>query len=445
MLSAGASESHGDMWDRSLAAAALAAYRIAGNLVAPLAPWYLARRTALGKEEGARSRERFGYPGHPRPRGALTWIHAASVGEALSILPLIEAVQHRWPALNLLLTTGTVSSSRVLAERLPGGVRHQYAPLDLMPCVHRFLDHWRPDVVLWVESEFWPNQLHEMHRRGIPIVLVNGRISSRSFARWRRVGPLIRHLLSRFSLVLAQAPEDEVYLRRLGAREVACLGNIKFAAQPLPCDEAELERVRARIGTRPVWLAASTHPGEEAIVATVHQQVGVRRADLVSVIVPRHPDRGPAIAATLEGSGRRVALRSEGREISEDVEIYIADTMGELGLWYRLCEIAFVGGSLVSHGGQNPIEPAKLDCAVLYGPHMNNFVRIAHDLEQCGAAVAVADGHALAVAIERLFAESRSRARMASAAKAYAARQDQVIEGLIEALAPFIVTELREE
>lgn len=415
-------------------------YGAVTSLAGPLFRVTLAIRRASGKEDGLRIGERFGRPGCGRPEDVLIWVHGASVGESLSILPLIERLIAGRRDLNVIVTTGTVTSARLMAERLPEGAFHQFIPIDRRAEVRRFLDHWRPDLALWLESELWPNLLAETCRRRVPIVLVNARMSRRSFARWRRWPNFARFILSRFALCLAQSEADVERLAALGAPSPACPGNLKFASPPLPADEEELARLRAALGDRPVWIAASTHPGEEELIADTHKRLRQRFDNLLTVIVPRHPGRGTGVARELAKGGFEISLRSAGDGIAPDTAIYVADTMGELGLFYRLVGVVFVGGSLVPHGGQNPLEPAQLDSAILHGPHMMNFQPIVAGLKTAGAAQEVADAGGLARAVGDLLADPGERGRRAVAAGRLAAGEAGVLDRYLEALAPILAS-----
>lgn len=341
---------------------------------APLLPVHLRRRAARGKEIPERLPERRG-EGAARPPGRLLWLHAASVGETLSVLPVLQALAERAPDLALLLTTGTVTSASLLSQRLDpalaGRVIHRFVPLDVPGWVARFLDDWRPDVAAFVESELWPNLVAAARDRGIPLALVNARLSERSARRWRWLPGLAREMIAGFALVLAQSEADAARLRGIGAVGAQCLGNLKDAAPPLPADPKALRELRQAIGERPVFLAASTHPGEEAVAITAHAALAARHPDLLTIIAPRHPERGPTVA--VEAAGQAVARRAAGELPGPDTAIYVADTLGELGLFYRLAHVCLVGGSLVPHGGQNPLEPARLGCPILLGPHTWNF------------------------------------------------------------------------
>lgn len=418
---------------------AIALWRGAGHLAAPAVAAYLRRRAARGKEDPARLPERFGHASAPRPKGPLVWLHAASVGEATSVLPLVRRLLDERPDAHALITSGTVTSARLIARERHPRALHQFAPVDLPGPVDRFVAHWRPDLVLWTESEFWPGLL-DAAARTAPLALLQGRVSEASFARWRRLKPVIAALLQRFALVLAQSEADAGRLRALGAATARCLGNLKRAAPALPVDDAELTRLKARLGNRPRWLAASTHPGEEDAAADAHAALAHRQPDLLTVIVPRHAERGPEIAEGLRARGLGVGRRGAGDEPDTASAVYVADTMGELGLWYRLVDLAFIGGSLIPHGGQNLTEAARLGCAVLHGPSMANFAEIAAELQVAGGALEVADAAALTRELARLLLEDpAARARMAEAARAWAASDDQIIERVLAALRPLLL------
>ncbi|HJO68786.1 MAG TPA: 3-deoxy-D-manno-octulosonic acid transferase [Rhodospirillales bacterium] len=416
----------------------LTLYRAAGALSEPFVRAVLGARLRRGKEDPARVAERLGHAGRSRPAGPLAWVHASSVGESLSMIPLIESLISNRPELGVLVTTGTVTSAALMCERLPGGAFHQYAPVDRLSFVRRFLDHWRPDLALWAESEFWPNLIAEAHARAIPLVLVNGRISERSFSRWRLARPLIAELLSGFALCLGQSEADAERLRVLGAGSARCLGNLKFAAPPLPADAAELERLHGALGGRPRWLVASSHAGEEALAGRVHQRLGAKFPALLTIVVPRHPDRGPTVAKTLRGLGLEVRVRSQGESPGPGTDVYLADTLGELGLFYRLASVVLVGKSLVPLGGQNPLEPARIGCAVLFGPHMANFSDIAERMKAEGAAEEVADEDALRVALARLLDDDPTRQGRSEAARRFAESQAHVLDAVASAIEPFL-------
>jgi 3-deoxy-D-manno-octulosonic-acid transferase len=413
-------------------------YRGLTQPLAPLAAVWLQRRRKQGKEDPLRFQERRGIPTIARPLGSLVWIHAASVGEATAMLTLIERLLGERPTLEILVTTGTVTSAALLDKRLPARARHQYVPADLPRWIGRFLDHWRPDLALWVESELWPNLVLATHARGIPMVLINGRLSAASYARWRWGAGLVRPVLGAFATCFAQDEVQAERLRRLGVREVAMIGDVKAAAAALPVDLSQLKLLRHQVGPRPLWVAASTHSGEEEIVAGVHRQLVADYPGLLTIIAPRHSARGDAIEAMLAARGLRTARRARREPISRETDFYLADTMGELGLFYRLAGIAFIGGSLVAKGGHNPFEAARLDCAVVHGPHVSNCAGMAGDLAAAGASETVSNGEALARAISTLLADRRLRAERAAAGRRVAAAGLRILDAILVRLAPLL-------
>jgi 3-deoxy-D-manno-octulosonic-acid transferase len=417
---------------------AIRAYRALTRYAAPFAPVMLAWRTRIGKEEPASRPERYGVASVPRPPGFVVWFHAASVGEANAVLPLIEMIAIEHPEISQLLTTGTVTSANLARKRLPKGAVHQYVPLDNQDYVRRFLEHWRPDLAIFVESEIWPNLVLETNALQIPLVLVNGRMSFRSFRRWRDRPGLSHPLFSAFSLVLAQNERMAQRFTALGTPRAVPVGNLKADAPPPPVDLAGHKKLSAVLAGRTLWLAASTHPGEDDIAAAAHLAMKGARSDLLTIIVPRHPERGPFIAKLLAAANLKVALRSEGKLPEASTDIYIADTIGELGLFYSLVPVAFVGGSLVPHGGQNPVEAIKLGAGVITGPHWRNFADAYEELFRSGGAVQVSDAHGLATAALLLLEDAQARARMMARAEGALTRMSGALPRTIAELERFL-------
>lgn len=413
------------------------AYRGVSRLLYPAIPPLLARRRRRGKEDPARIGERKGIPGLPRPDGLLVWLHGASVGELISLLPVAEHLTGKGIA--VLVTSGTVTSAEVAKRRLPEGAIHQYVPLDLPAYVDRFLAHWRPDIGVFAESELWPNLIHGAQAAGVHLILVNARMSERSHRRWQRFPSFITSMLSRFELVLAQTGDDGARLRELGAPRVQVIGNLKYDVEPPPADPAKLDILRGAFGDRPVFVAASTHPGEEEAIARMHAAVAAEIPSLLTVIAPRHPQRGEEVAGVCFRAGASVCRRSEGTLPDRHTQIYVADTIGELGLFYRLSKLAFLGGSLVQHGGQNPIEPAKLGNAILHGPHVFNFTEVYAALTDARGAFQVADAAALAAAVSRLLGQPALLDAMAREAESRVAAMSGAIQRMRDALEPFII------
>lgn len=393
------------------------AYCLLGIAISPLLYLWLKRRAIRGREIPARMGERFGHACIPRPAGALVWLHAASIGETQSVLTLVRALLRANPQIHLLVTTGTVTSAALVAQQNIPCVIHQFVPLDTCHAVRRFLQHWQPDVALWVESELWPQLLWQAQARRIPMLLINARISARTYADWKRWPNTISSLLQSFCGIYAGSTEDAERIRALGGISVHDTGNLKYDADPLPVDAAQMDALSRICTGRRVFVAASTHANEEQSIAQAHRIAAQQFPDLLTIIVPRHASRGNAIATDLRARGFTVAQRSAQEAISDETAIYLADTMGELGSFYRLSDIVFMGGSLIAHGGQNPLEAARLGNAIISGAHTHNFAAIMRQLAAAGAVSIVADALALAGELTRLLADDEARRAMAEHAE----------------------------
>jgi 3-deoxy-D-manno-octulosonic-acid transferase len=424
--------------------AVLRLYRLFAFLAAPLLRFRIRQRAATGKEEPRRIEERFGYASVQRPQGHLVWVHAASVGETKSVLPLIDDLLTGYQDRHILLTTGTVTSAEIVAahQNRQGALRHrlihQYAPLDRSAWVKRFLAYWQPQAAFWVESEIWPNTLLACTAQGLKPVMLNGRMSQRSFKRWQKFSLTARFLLGKFAVLTAQDEVIATRLRQLGVENVVTLGNLKLDAPPLSVNEQSLADLQQAFAGRPIWLAASTHPGEEEQILQAHRMIAETVDKLVTLIVPRHPQRGDAIADMLNRESICFAQRAKGQMPQPQDEIYLMDTLGEMGLAYRLAEIAFIGGSLVPHGGQNPFEAAQLDCAILHGPHISNFETLLDDLAGKGAAAEITDAATLATQVKALFNNRAAIAQMSANAKNYSATMGGARQRMVDLLAPFM-------
>jgi 3-deoxy-D-manno-octulosonic-acid transferase len=418
--------------------ALLSVYRGATWAARPAAMAILKYRAARGKEAPDRLTERLGHASAPRPDGPLFWFHAASVGETNSILPLMHELKRRYPTLNFLLTTITTTSAKVAASRLPQGAVHQFIPLDSPHLCARFIEHWRPDLGLFTESEIWPNLIVEASRRNVPLVLVNARMSQRSAQRWSLLSSLSRPVFSRFDLTLTQNWRIAKRLSRLGARNAIVTGNLKYDAPPPPVDASALAELRRRLGDRPVFLAASTHPGEDEAVLRAHEMLQGAMPSLLTVIAPRHPERGEAILGLVAERKLQAAARSRGELIGAGTQVYLADTIGELGLFYSLAPLSFIGGSLVPHGGQNPIEAVKLGSGVLSGPHVFNFAETYSVLQRYGGCRLVGGPDDLAAAARALFENESAAEDMRRRAWAAIGTLEGALEKTIEALKPYL-------
>ncbi|MGI2035071.1 lipid IV(A) 3-deoxy-D-manno-octulosonic acid transferase [Rhizobium panacihumi] len=420
---------------KGLARVALTGYRVVGILAYPFTGGYLAYRTVKGKEDRQRRLERFGYASQPRPFGPLVWVHAASVGETLAVIPLIREFGRR--GIHVLLTTGTVTSAALVENRLGNEVIHQYVPLDVKFAVKRFVNYWRPDVAITAESEIWPTTIAELNRRHIPQIRVNARISDRSFDRWKGFGGIAEQLFGKMALVVARSDVDAERFRDLGAWPVTVSGNLKGDTDPPPADPAVVDAYLAQIGNRKTWAAICTFAGEETAAATVHRALKPRNNQL-TIIVPRHPERGDEIEAMLVEQGLKVARRSRNDVVTPDTDIFLGDSIGEMGMYLRLTEVSFVGRSLTAEGGQNPIESAMLGCAVLSGSNVQNFRETYQQLIRKGGARMIRDTEMLAKAVHYLLTNDIARRNMIDAGQEAIQDMRGALSATVKALEPYI-------
>jgi 3-deoxy-D-manno-octulosonic-acid transferase len=413
---------------------ALSLYRATTLALGPLARPWLDARARAGKEDAARLEERFGTYTQARPAGPLMWFHAVSVGESGVAIALIEALGARDPALSFLLTTGTRTSAELAAKRAPPRTTHAYAPVDSADAVRKFFAHWRPDAGVFVESELWPNLILGAQTARVRLALVNARMSPKTLSRWQAWPAAANILLAPFDWISAADARTAEALSRLRDTPVTALGNLKLAAPAPGADAAALDALASQIGARPVWLAASTHAGEDEIVLAAHKQLLAEFPNALLIVAPRHPERG----ATVSSLASEAPLRSLNQPIS-DAPIYVADTLGELGLLYNVAPIALVAGSLLpSLKGHNPIEPAKIGSAILSGPHVESFQDVFDGLFAAGGARRVSDAATLANAVASLWRDGAARETQVRAARAFAAQGAEAFETTAAQLASMI-------
>jgi 3-deoxy-D-manno-octulosonic-acid transferase len=398
-------------------------------------------RLRKGKEEKPRIKERTGQPSCPRPEGKIAWIHAASVGEAQSALIVIDSLVKKYPDLRILVTSGTVTSAGLMQKRLPAAAFHQYYPLDHPEWVKKFLDYWHPEVVFWMESELWPNMLSEIRSRKIPAVLLNGRLSPKSYRRWKKTSQSIKSLLGVFSLLIVQTGKDAEYYSDLGAGNIKVTDNLKYSAQPLPADREKLDALAKAIGRRPFWVYASTHEGEESLACRLHESLSHDYPDLLTILVPRHPERGERVLNICLDAIMNARRRSKHHQLPRhDDDIYIADTLGELGLFYKLSPVACIGRSFSKDGGggHNPIEAAQLGCAVLHGPDVHNLENIYTEMNHSGACIKLDSEEDFEKELRKLLGNPDYLVSMQEKALAFASRKSKVIENVMGHIDPLI-------
>ena len=415
-------------------------YTAATSMATPVLERLLRKRLAQGREKAERLSERRGIATIERPSGDLIWLHAASVGESLSVLPLVKRLNEDLSGTSILVTSGTVTSANLLADMLPDGVIHQFVPLDQPRWVAAFLDHWKPSAALWVESELWPNLLRQTAARKIPLALINARISEKSYQRWSRARSLSRSLLKSFDFCLAQDSLQAERLARLGAKSVKAVGNLKFAGQHLNVDSSQLSQLQKKIKGRPVWMAASTHEGEELAAIKVHKELQKNHKDLLTFIVPRHPERAADVKKELRQNRLRFSSWSKSKAPHQSDQVFLVDTLGDLPFFCALSPICFMGGSMnVGAGGHNLIEPARLASALIYGPDMGNFALLSESFVNNGAALQVRDTNELVDAVDSLLVDEEARERQIAAASALAEKETQVLDAVYKELSPLFV------
>lgn len=413
------------------------AYSVMTRLAAPFVLRHVGGKLRDQGVDPARIGERAGRSDLPRPDGPLVWFHGASVGESLSVLSVITRLGDRLPDTEFLMTSGTAAAAEIVAQRLPPRTRHQFAPLDAPQYIDRFLDHWRPQAGIFVESELWPGMLMRARERGVQLALLNARMSEKTARGWARYGDTSALILDNFSIMLTQNAEVAARLERMGAdpARVQIGANLKATAAPLPVDPAVLTGVQAACGARPIWAASSTHPGEEEIVLDAHTQILRQRPDALLLLIPRHPIRGDAVQALIQTRGMSLARRSAGQAIGRETQVYLADTLGETGTWYAAAPIVLLGGSLLPDiGGHNPFEPAQSGAAILTGPHVFNFSETFPPLIDAGGARETASADGIAADVLDLLRDSGRLAACRDAARNFATSQAAALEHVIDRL-----------
>ncbi|MBE1298011.1 MAG: 3-deoxy-D-manno-octulosonic acid transferase [Rhodobacteraceae bacterium] len=422
------------------ATALFQAYRAATALIAPFAYRKVAAKLAAQGITEVRQRERLGHASQPRPDLApgapLIWFHGASVGESLAAITLINRLAERLPDARFLLTSGTATSAQMAEKRLPDRAIHRFAPLDATGPVSRFLAYWRPDAGIFVESELWPVTLAEARKAGTRLALVNARLSARSLDSWRKRAATAGFILSRFDLLLSQNEQMAQDLISLGADPARVLpgGNLKAGAAPLPVDQTALEPLRQAIEDRPVWIASSTHEGEEETVLKAHKTLLQRHPGLCLVLIPRHPERADEVSALIEAANLISARRSAGAALTPKTQVYLADTLGELGTFYALSPIVFLGGSFLPIGGHNPFEVASAGAAVITGPGTSNFAETFPPLIAAGGAIEVADAGELAEAVDTWLCDNDALAAARESAQSFNTEQARRLDGITDLL-----------
>ena len=406
------------------------------RLVHAAAPGLLQGRARRGKEDTARWRERLGETQMPRPEGAVVWFHGVSVGESVSALPVIEKLRAERPDLSIVITTATTTSAEILARRLPAGAIHQFAPIDTPQAAAAFLDHWRPALAVFIESDIWPNLLSGLTRRRVPYALLSARITEKTYNGWQALRGAMQQVLSGYSLVMAQDRASEQRLQAMGVA-TAPPANLKTIGAPLDVDDAALAALDAIVGERRVLLAASTHYGEDALIAHALEPY-IRDGDLL-ILVPRHPLKAADIRIDIEALGLHVAQRSLKEPLAASTQVYLADTLGELGLFFSLADLIVMGGSFQSGvGGHNPLEPARLGKSVITGPDTFNWQGVFDELIEAGGGFRVEGAADLAFLAGELRARPEAIAAADRCALEVGRREAGTLERVWSALSPLL-------
>jgi 3-deoxy-D-manno-octulosonic-acid transferase len=413
-------------------------YRFLLILLSPFILVFLLYRIIIGKEHKKRYPERFGFASKSRPKGALIWFHAASIGEVVSVFYLIEKISEKYPEINILITTGTVTSAKLVESKFNKNIMHQFVPLDFTFAVKKFLGHWRPDFALWVESEVWPNLVCETAKTGSPLALVNARMSKETLNKWKKHKRFSKKIFESFSVCLAQNESEKSNFDQAGVLNSVNAGNLKFESPTLPADSAELTNVVKMIGDRKIWLFASSNEGEEEVAANCHRALEDKYSGLLTVIVPRHPNRAKAIAKILQEKNLNFVQRSKEEKVTKDTQVYLCDTIGELGIFYRISNVVFIGGSLVDRGGQNPLEPARLHCALISGNKLFNFAEIYSQMQQEHAVIIVNNEDELITNLDNLLADNKLQDIYANRALEFVTSKSGIVDNYLNQLDKYI-------
>ena len=348
-------------------------YYVISILLMPLTGIYINRRIKLNKEDTKRFKERYGRASVQRTEGSLAWLHAASVGESLSILTIINELEKLKSIDQILLTTGTTSAAEIVANKLSSKTVHQYLPLDNPIFNKRFLKHWNPTYAIFVESEIWPNLIMQIKKLEIKLAIVNGRMTLKSYNKWLRFKKSSELIFKSFDLCLAQNKESSLFYKKLGINNTYYTGNLKFSSDKFEVTEDDFNDLKGMFKGRKVFLAASTHLGEEKIISEITNKIRESKKEFITIIVPRHPNRTNLLD---QMTNSKVAMRSSNEKVDQATDIYLADTFGELGIFYKLADFIFIGGSFVPHGGQNPIEAAYFCNNIFHGKYIENFLEV---------------------------------------------------------------------
>tara|TARA_B100001063_G_C16704890_1_gene524630 strand:- start:91 stop:1332 length:1242 start_codon:yes stop_codon:yes gene_type:complete len=356
-------------------------YRFLINLIFILSPIILVIRFLKKKEDPMRFWEKLGFFSERKKEGKLIWFHGASVGELQSVIPLIEELEKNKSIKQILVTSNTLSSSKVLESKDFKKVIHQFFPIDTNFLIKKFLNHWNPSKAFFIDSEFWPNTILNLKKKKIPIILINGRITKRTFDRWSKISYFSKNIFKNFDLCLSSSKESFKFLKKLNFKNIKFIGNLKYSQSESDNFNQDIN-LNKFLSIKNSWCASSTHDSEELFVGHTHKILKKKVKNLVTIIIPRHVERSFTIKKTLERLNLKVHLDEPKKKINSDTDIYLVNSYGKTKIFYNLCKNVFLGGSLIKHGGQNPLEAARFGCNILHGPNIQNFTEIYNFLQE---------------------------------------------------------------
>ena len=378
-------------------------YNIAINLIILISPFIILVRLFKNKEDKIRFKEKFCSFSKKRGTGKLVWFHGSSVGEILSVIPLVEKLEKKKSIKKILITSSTLSSSNVLSNFKLTKTIHQFFPIDSNFLTEKFLNYWNPSVAIFIESEIWPNMLMNIKKKSLPLILLNARITKKSFNKWRMIPSMSKILFNTFNICFSQNKETKKYLKSLGSKKIKFLGNLKYSESKTQKENTLNNSLKNILNYKKVWCAASTHNSEEKICAIAHKKLKKKYKNLLTIIIPRHTQRAESIASEIQDIGLKIQIRSMKNKLSNNTEIYLADTYGETKSFYNICKTVFLGGSLINHGGQNPLEPVRLGCKVVHGPYIQNFTEVYQLLKKGGLSSKFNNVEQLVLLIDKSF------------------------------------------
>jgi len=386
-------------------------YRILINLILLLSPIIILIRLLQIKEDPLRFKEKLGFYSKKKLKGKLIWFHGASVGEILSVIPLIEKLEKNKQIKQILITSNTLSSSKILSRLKLKKTIHQFLPIDTDYNTNKFLSYWDPSIAIFIDSEIWPNMITNIKKKNISLMLINARITKKSFTKWNFFPSSAKKLFQNFDMCLSSSLESKNYLKLLGAKKISYIGNLKFTQSEKTADELS-SNIKKFFLTRKIWCASSTHELEEKICANIHKKLKIKYKNLLTVIIPRHIHRTKKIIKEIKELNLKIHLHDSRKKIDEETDIYLVNSFGQTQSFFKACKTVFLGGSIIEHGGQNPLEAAKYGCQILHGPNVWNFKEIYNLLEVHGVSNKITTTKQLSLKVEQIFNSKKNSKKL---------------------------------